>query len=76
MLLGVSIVLRCRIMYFEVLKDKLTTIKKNLTPFMAYEGSKSTRVNLSINPNLKPKLERILIKLYRQNLSFLFNQNA
>ena len=32
-------------------------------------------INSSMNSNLKPrKLERILIKLYRQNVSLLFNQ--
>ena len=49
---------------------------------MAYKGSKSTRDNFGkfihqFQPETKTlirKLERILIKLYRQNVSLLFNQ--
>ena len=61
-------------------KNNLYTCKQLL--MMAYEGSESTQDNFGkfiyqLQPKTKTlvwKLERIIIKLYRQNVSLLFNQ--
>ena len=64
------------------LNNTLYTCKKPL--MMAYEGSESARDNFGkfihqFQPKTKTlirKLERILIKIYRQNMSLLFNETC
>ena len=51
-------------------------------PMMAYERSESARDNFGklihqpVTKTLIQELERILIKLYRQNVSLLYNQTC
>ena len=65
------------------LKNNNNTLYTSKQPLMmAYEGSESSRDNFGLfiyqlqleTKTLIRKLERILNKLYRQNLSLLFNE--
>ena len=72
----------CNAIKKKKIPNNLHTCKHSL--FMAYERSKSTRKNIGkfiyqLQPKTKPlvrKLGRILTKLYRQNVSSLFNQTC